>query len=266
MAKLAIDIASHQAGLRVGDLANLRDNYKIRGAVVKLTEGTNYINPCGARQVYECFKVFGVVCAYHYYHGNAVAEAKYFLTQLKKCGLDSTTDLSIDIEADDLRSNLTKEIDTFFDVLRDAGYKHFTLYIRPSWMRAGRVNAAKLHNKIKLWLAEYGVSQCSMKCEAWQFTETFKGMNLDCSYDYAGIFTNPNLDENHYYSTGKKFKTKPKQMNIYHDLALTAKRSVKLGKGSVIYAEPVKRKGKVYSLKTKIGYMSANTKFVTKVE
>ncbi len=76
MPKLGIDVSSYQ-----GSSVSYFHNFKKLGAdfaVVKLTEGTNYLNPKASAQVTNSLKVFGSVSVYHFFHGAGTAEAKYF--------------------------------------------------------------------------------------------------------------------------------------------------------------------------------------------
>ena len=77
MALKIVDVASHQGSYRFG--ANGED-----GLIVKATQGTGYVNPfCDgvAQQMIKNGKPWGI---YHYAGGgNAQAEAKYFINNIK---------------------------------------------------------------------------------------------------------------------------------------------------------------------------------------
>lgn len=119
MPKLGIDVSSYQ-----GSSVSYFQNFKKLGAdfaVVKLTEGTNYLNPKANAQVTNSLKVFGSVSVYHFFHGYGTAEAKYFLAWVKKFGLDKSTVLVIDVEAPGLPYNTTPQVNAFLRYLINAG-------------------------------------------------------------------------------------------------------------------------------------------------
>ncbi len=99
---------------------NTLKSYGVSGAIVKLSEGVKYTSPKAANQIANAYKAFGVVAAYHFWHG-ASNEAAYFLDKVKKMGLDKTTWLAIDVEAADLPSNCTSGINRFLSYLYSNG-------------------------------------------------------------------------------------------------------------------------------------------------
>ncbi|TPR12996.1 hypothetical protein DY052_08780, partial [Apilactobacillus timberlakei] len=79
---IVADISSYQ-DKTLAYLHTLKNN-GVKGVMVKLTDSTNYLNPNAAQQVTNAFKV-GVqsVGLYHYYQGQPLAEAQYFLKWVK---------------------------------------------------------------------------------------------------------------------------------------------------------------------------------------
>ena len=126
MSKIVIDVASYQDS----SLSFFKTKKKqgASSAIVKITEGTNYLNPKAGSQVTNACKAFGSVGAYHFFHGNGTAEAKYFLAWVKKLGLDKSTVLAIDVEATDLPWSTTAQVNVFLKYLIDHGYKRVTTY------------------------------------------------------------------------------------------------------------------------------------------
>lgn len=268
MANLVIDVSSYQ-GSTLDYFAGFKKK-GVRGAIVKLTEGTNYISPVCKHQVYNSWKTFGIVSVYHFYQGNPVAEANFFLRQVKACGLDKTTNLVIDVEAPTLPYYTTSGVNQFLKVLHDAGYRNLWVYGSGSWFNTGRINRSKLAYNADIWVAAYGVSQPGLNgVDMWQFTDNFHG--VDCSYDFKGSFSNADKKpekkskQNTYVQSGSWFKTKPKLMNVYEDEKLTKKIKTKLGRNSIVSGK-VTKVGKVTRIKTNIGYLSGNTAYISKVE
>ncbi|WP_220751660.1 GH25 family lysozyme [Apilactobacillus xinyiensis] len=275
MAKLVIDVSSYQGSSL--DYFNGFKKKGVRGAIVKLTEGTNYISPVCKYQVYNSWKAFGIVSVYHFYQGNPVAEANFFLKQVRACGLDKTTNLVIDVEAPSLPYYTTSGVNQFLEVLHDAGYKNLWVYGSSSWFNSGRINRSKLAYNADIWVAAYGVKQPGLNgVNMWQFTDNFYG--VDCSYDFKGKFSTVEKVSNNkksndkkdvkqptYVQSGKLFKTKPNVMNVYDDEKLTKKVKTRLGRNTEIEGTVIKV-GKATRVKTKVGYLSGNTKFISKLE
>lgn len=237
--------------------------YGIKAAMVKLTEGTNYLNPKASAQITNGLKVFDSVGVYHFFHGRGTAEAHYFLAWVKKMGLDKSTVLAIDVEAQDLPWVTNPQVNAFLKYLRDHGYNHLIVYGSASWFKAGRIVRYTLIDQ-HIWVAAYGVEQPGINgANAWQFTDNFHG--VDCSLDFDGSLS------------GLKDSTPAKPVDykvdgLYEVTAYTlhayrtknkklVKRRVVFVKGSRIYAKAVKTK-KGYILKTAVGYVSARNDYV----
>ena len=103
-------------------------------------------------------------------------------------GLDKATWLALDVEAPDLPQKCTAGINKFLGYLYANGYHNLMVYGSTSWFKEGRINQAKLHKYAKLWVAAYGTSQPGINhVDIWQYTDRFKGMSLDASYDFKNL-------------------------------------------------------------------------------
>ena len=142
MPKLVADVAVYQSKSKAF-FENLK-RYGIDSVMVKLTEGTTYVNASAGEQVSNAYQVFGTVGAYHFFHGNGLAEAKYFLAWVKKYGLDKSTVLAIDVEAPGLPWKTTSQVNVFLRYLISHGYKNVITYGSGSWFNAGRINRSQL--------------------------------------------------------------------------------------------------------------------------
>ncbi|MHC3378041.1 GH25 family lysozyme (plasmid) [Ligilactobacillus equi] len=167
----------------------------VKAVIVKLTEGTTYINPKAQNQI-NCARSAGLlVHGYHFarFVGTmgAQAEASFFLQQARAHSLDQASVLALDYE--DPRTghyNANNDINAFLQVLLGAGYK-VDLYSMASWWQNGYIDPAKVLAKNK-WVANYGVSQPGLDdVGTWQYTASFpvNGVNVDMSYDFHGYYT-----------------------------------------------------------------------------
>lgn len=182
MRKLGIDVSGYQDSSL--SFFKTKKSQGAQFAVVKLTEGTSYLNQKAAAQVANAYKTFGAVSVYHFFHGRGSAEAAYFLAWAKKLGLDKSTVMVIDVEATDLPWATTPQVNIFLKYLISHGYKNVMTYGSGSWFTSGRINRSQLVDK-HIWVAAYnnygpGVNNAN----AWQFTD--KWHSVDASYDFDG--------------------------------------------------------------------------------
>lgn len=241
--------------------------YDLKGAMVQITCSSDeqYANPVGGYQVYNAYKTFGVVGAYHYFYGAPVEEANVFVKYLKKYGLDHTTLVGIDVEEKSIGSNVTGKINQFLDVVYNAGYHNVCVYAADSWF-SGAIDVKKLHHNPKIWIARIGGKPVH-KADAWQYSWTGKvdGDDLDLSYDYSGAFTHElPADNDQFVESGSRFYSET-GVNIYEDSKLSKNAELRYGKGSTFKGKVVKV-GSVTRIKTSDGYVSGNKKWVKKVK
>lgn len=265
-----IDVSSFQGSSK--SYFETFKKYGAKSAIVKLTQGTNYVNPKASLQVINAYKVFGSVAAYHYYMGNPIAEAKYFLAHVRAFGLDKTTWLAIDVEDPSLPEYNTTGVNKFLEYLYNEGYHNLLCYASASWFEAGRINRAALTKKAKIWCAAYNNSQPGINGVAvWQQSDNWHG--VDMSIDFNDILTSKSVaEDNHhkvstkpsYYQDNGLYEVITDEIHAYKKLPLKGdknKRYVRWEKGSRFYAVAVKN-GDIYSLKTAVGYTTANKDYV----
>ncbi|MDH5105991.1 GH25 family lysozyme [Lentilactobacillus diolivorans] len=273
MPKLVADVAVYQSKSKAF-FENLK-RYGIDSVMVKLTEGTTYVNASAGEQVSNAYQVFGTVGAYHFFHGNGLAEAKYFLAWVKKYGLDKSTVLAIDVEAQDLPASTTSQVNIFLKYLKSQGYSNVITYGSGSWFKYGRINRVALVDQ-RIWVAAYGVNQPGIdNANAWQYTDNFRGLHVDASYDFdgslSGIKTNSivKTQPNYYQTTALSlYEVIVPQINVYKRLKFnkTNKSDISYAKGSRVWASAVKA-GKITRLKLKYanGYITSNSAYVKRV-
>lgn len=166
----------------------------VKAVIVKLTESTNYTNPKAYNQIRRAWKAGLHVHAYHFAHfqntAQAKAEAKYFANTAKSFGLDKTSVLVADVEASTLPSSgLTGLTNSFLEQLKASGYPKVDLYTMASWIWSSRINPKTLIAK-NLWIARYQADKPGVdNVGTWQFTSNYKGLNVDMSYDFKGLYT-----------------------------------------------------------------------------
>lgn len=235
----------------------------VTNAVVKATEGTGYTN--NGAQFGNAIKAFGTVGLYHFLHGDPVAEAKHFISTLESWGATKDTLVVVDVEAPDIQSkDVTELTNQWINTVYDAGYRDIMVYASESWFNSV-LSINKLAHKPKIWVAKYSANKPNVaRYDAWQFTDNYKGLKVDASYNYNDIFAE--VDKPQYWSDGSLFECKV-PLHVFKTLEFSKdnRRRVYLGKWTRIYGEPVKN-GSVYSLKTAIGYISANKAYVQKID
>ena len=202
-----IDISSHNGTISVAEFNRLKQQ-GIRGVVVKLTEGTSYLNPYAKSQIANA-KTAGIkVSAYHYSHytsaAEAQAEARYFVNAAKAHGLSSATVMVNDMEVSSMLNNINNNVQAWQDEMKRLGYNNLVHYTMASWLdiRGGSVDTTRfgLNN---FWIAHYAKGYTYMSQEeakslnyyanaaAWQYTSVSSKLThpLDENIDYTGRFT-----------------------------------------------------------------------------
>ena len=174
----------------------------IKFALVKVTEGTNYINPKASAQI-KSAKANGLLTAGYFYANHCASvsrareEAKFAVAKAKAFGIPVGSYLADDFEQGDgnevyknSASANTDAVLAAMQVIKDAGYKPL-VYAGAAIMR-NRLNTSRIIKTFGtcLWVASYKVSGRqdyadfnyfpSMDGVAiWQFTDNYKGYNVD---------------------------------------------------------------------------------------
>lgn len=187
------------------DLANWQDstvNYpNIKFALVKVTEGTNYVNPKAAAQIKSAKNHGLLTCAYFYAnHSDSVtkakAEARFAVAKAKSLGVPLGSYLADDFENGDGNSIYgyaslnTDAVLAAMAVIKESGYKPL-VYASASVFR-NNLNISRIIKNYGtcLWVASYKVSGRqdyadfnyfpSMDGVAiWQFCDNWKGLKVD---------------------------------------------------------------------------------------
>ncbi|MBT9022694.1 GH25 family lysozyme [Lactobacillus delbrueckii subsp. bulgaricus] len=191
-----VDVASYQPT----DLAA----YHKAGAsfaIVKLTEGTDYVNPKASKQVASSRANHLYTHAYHFARfGSSVSQAKkeaaYFLKEAKKQSISQKRMLWLDWESGSgntvtgPKAGNTAAILAFMDAVKSAGWRP-GLYSGASLMRSA-IDTAQMIKKYGtcLWVASYPTMAAVSTADfgyfpsmdgvaIWQFTSNWKGLGVD---------------------------------------------------------------------------------------
>ena len=172
-----------------------------RFAVVKLTEGTSYLNPKAAKQVDSSRTNHLYTHAYHFARfGSSVSRAKreaaYFIKEAKKEDISKKRMLWLDWESGSgntvtgTKAANTAAILAFMDAIKAAGWRP-GLYSGASLMRTA-IDTKQVVKKFGtcLWIASYptmgAVSTANFNdfpsmdgVAIWQFTSNWRGMTVD---------------------------------------------------------------------------------------
>lgn len=191
-----VDVASYQST----DLAA----YHKAGAsfaIVKLTEGTDYVNPKASKQVASSRANHLYTHAYHFARfGSSVSQAKkeaaYFIKQAKKEDISQKRMLWLDWESGSgnvvtgPKAANTAAILAFMDAIKAAGWRP-GLYSGASLLRTA-IDTAQVVKKYGtcLWVASYPTMAAVSTADfnyfpsmggvaIWQFTSNWKGLGVD---------------------------------------------------------------------------------------
>ena len=183
-------------------------------AIIKLTQGTDYLNPKADQQI-KSAKAHGLLPAGYFYanHGNSVSkarsEAKYAVTKAKELGIPEGSYLADDFEQGSgnsvnggVQAN-TDAIMAALQVIKSAGYQpliYSGAFVLRNHMSITRI--VKTYGTC-LWVASYKVSGRqdyadfnyfpSMDGVAiWQFTDNYKGYNVDGNITLIDLKSNSN--------------------------------------------------------------------------
>lgn len=190
--KIVIDLSSYQAKLTVADYKAIGAEY----AIIKITEGTNYINSY-CKQLINRSAVAGVkgFAFYHFGRFNndaqAVKEANYFIKNTKnEVRVKSGSLMVLDAEIPNMP---TSSVIAFLKVLRKAGFKagfYTYKYLLPNF------NLERIKKYMDFfWLAAYplgngvradrkpnfGYFPSAKYVDMWQYTDNLLGYKVDGS-------------------------------------------------------------------------------------
>ncbi|MBW1606441.1 GH25 family lysozyme [Lactobacillus sp. Sy-1] len=195
---LIADVASYQPDT-LEYFSSLK-SLGVKAVIIKVTQGSKYgdcyLNPKAKSQVANARKAGLKVHGYHYARFistvDAQGEADWFIECIKKVGLKPESVMALDVEDASIpKGDITPLINAFNARMIKAGYKRLDVYSMASWFWAERIHPYALKPKMNLWVANYTTAGKPGLDDVgtWQFTDKYKGMNLDMSYDFKGWYT-----------------------------------------------------------------------------
>lgn len=175
-----IDTSHHQENINFNDVKN--DG--ISGAIIKATEGVNYIDPCFKTNISNAIKAGLTVGVYHFLRSTSIEQqCNDFLNVIKPYKI---TCVAIDVEnpyhngkcipeiSNLGKSGIMQRILYFAKFMRQHGYDNILCYSSKSWFGTYiDVNQLKVNN-IGIWLAWYSSAipentNHSSICDIWQY-------------------------------------------------------------------------------------------------
>lgn len=225
-----VDVASYQS-------TNLAAYHKAGAsfAIVKLTEGTDYLNPKAGAQVKSSRANHLCTHAYHYARfGSSVSQAKkeaaYFIKAAKKQDISQKRMLWLDWESGSgntvtgPKAANTAAILAFMQAVKTAGWRP-GLYSGASLMRTA-IDTKQVIKKYGtcLWVASYPTMAAVSTADfgyfpsmdgvaIWQFTRNWK--DLDVDGDVAVVDLNQATEESKKAAPKKAEKAKPKAKETF---------------------------------------------------
>ena len=204
----AIDVASYQCGLTLNDYEQLKAR-GIKTIIVKVSQGTCYLNPAASNQIRNAIQAGMKVAVYHYAtfnsSGSGWNEGNHMADCLRKLGLGPNTLIFADMEDRATLNNQVKNgLNSFWSALNNAGYRNHAVYVYAGYRYRDAVVSTV--GKSRTWLAQYpftpsrgGYYERQWRNQgygAWQFSSTSRMPwnwwfgNLDLSTDFNGLLTN----------------------------------------------------------------------------
>jgi lysozyme len=150
-----VDVSHHQNDRAAIDWAKVvAAGYEF--AMVKLTEGSTFVDPCGVANVNDARSAgMKYVGGYHFAHFNSVDDAKIEAAHFNEVASGLNLDFVVlDIEHKEAQGDLSDAVSAFLDAVSANGKP--VLYSYTAFIKA-HLGGAKLV-KYPLWIARYGVS------------------------------------------------------------------------------------------------------------
>lgn len=180
-------------------------------AIVKLTEGTSYLNPKAGQQI-KSAKAHGYYVGGYFYanHSGSVsrarAEAKYAVAKAKALGIPSGAVLADDFEqgsGNNVNGSATANTDAIIaamQVIKEAGYK--PLVYSGAYVLRNRMSISRIIKTFGtcLWVASYKISGRQDRADfnyfpsmdgvaIWQFADNYRGLSVDGNISLVDLKT-----------------------------------------------------------------------------
>ncbi len=206
-----VDVSSFN-NANVTEYTNAGANF----VLVKVSEGLDYRNPKAKAQVDSTKQNNVVPMGYHYAHfgadsNRAVQEGNYAISSAKLAGVVVGSFLACDYEqgsgnetGGDREANTTAIL-TFLDTIVSAGYK--PLLYSGAYLMKNKINTSRILAKYPdcLWVAAYngkiandanfGYFPSMDGVAIWQFTDNWKGLNVDSNIAVKSLKIDANVNK-----------------------------------------------------------------------
>ena len=192
--------------MSVNTYTNLK-NQGVKYVIVKLTQGTTYVNPYAGTQIANAKAAGLTVYAYDYVTftstGAAQAEAAYFAATARRFGLGKDTLMIADVEDDVVkRGDITSLLNAYWAALSAQGFTNHAVYTGYYFDQQYKVSSTV--GKSRTWIAAYYYSYwkntiLNSGYGAWQYTDSFNG--IDGSID-MGLFSSNVAKNGESYENG----------------------------------------------------------------
>ncbi len=189
MTNLFIDVSSYQTD-NVEFFRKVK-SLGVKGCCIKVTEGcqhgNDYVNPKWRKQLDASRSVGLYPTFYHFAHcdgqKDCECEADYFLNELEKRQVSKKSVLVLDFETS---SCSVDNCNYFFNRCKQRGWDNLVTYTYRNLFDT-RLSLRGLITAYN-WIADYSDNR-PHGAGAWQFTDNWNGLHVDCSYDYTGFMT-----------------------------------------------------------------------------
>lgn len=188
-----LDISAYQPNISAGTFAQYH-NQGINNVIVKLSEGSTWVNTYAQNQVNNAKQAGMNVAAYHFVRfttaSEAQAEAQLFARMARGIGLGSDTLMIADVEQvpQTQYAGIVNNLNVFWQTLDSLGFTNHGVYTGYSYDH--QYNVSSTVGKNRTWVAAYGNYRNLVQSQgygAWQYTDNWNGTHIDASID-LGMF------------------------------------------------------------------------------
>lgn len=188
-----LDISAYQPNISAGTFAQYH-NQGINNVIVKLSEGSTWVNTYAQNQVNNAKQAGMNVAAYHFVRfttaSEAQAEAQLFARMARGIGLGSNTLMIADVEQvpQTQYAGIVNNLNVFWQTLSSLGFNNHGVYTGLYYDY--QYNVSSTVGKDRTWVAAYGNYRNTVQSRgygAWQYTDNWNGTNIDASID-LGMF------------------------------------------------------------------------------
>lgn len=188
-----LDISAYQPNIPVATYQQYH-NQGINNVIVKLSEGSGWVNTFAQQQVTRASQAGMNVAAYHFVRfttaSEAQAEAQLFARMARGIGLGNNTLMIADVEQvpQTQYAGIANNLNVFWRTLDSLGFTNHGVYTGLYYDYQYKVSSTV--GKARTWVAAYGNFRNTVQSQgygAWQYTDNWNGTHIDASID-LGMF------------------------------------------------------------------------------